>query len=280
MERKNIGPFVKWVGGKRQFLKYINEILPTTFNNYHEPFVGGGAVFFHLLKNQKINRKAYLNDLNNRLITTYKVVSEEPNKLMKKLDKYQKNSNETFYKDERKKIQKYKSDLSIASWFIYVNKAGFNGMYRVNSKGGFNVPYGKNDDKSLYSKENIISNYNAMKEIELILSSKSFEESFEKIKKGDFVFIDPPYDYEPEIKNGFTRYINPDFKREMQIKLFELIKEIDKKGAFFLSTNHGTKLIRELYKEFDITTKKAYRYINSDSTKRKNNAKEVFIKNY
>lgn len=280
MERKNIGPFVKWVGGKRQFIKYIDEILPEKFNNYHEPFAGGGAVFFHLLKNEKINNIAYVNDLNERLIKTYKVVKENPKKLMKKLDEYRELSNEEFYKNERIKIQNYKSELSIAAWFMYVNKAGFNGMYRVNSSGGFNVPYGKNDNKSLYSESNIISTSKAMNEIELNLTSNSFEESFKKIKKGDFVFIDPPYDYEVENKNGFTRYINPDFKREMQIKLSDLIKDIDKKGAYFLSTNHGTKLIRELYKEFDITTKKAYRFINSDANKRKDNAEEVFIKNY
>lgn len=278
--KSNIGPFVKWVGGKRQFIKYIDEIIPNSFNNYHEPFVGGGAVFFHLLKNGKITKKAFINDLNERLIMTYEEVRDNPNKLMKSLTEYEKKSNEEFYKNERVKIENYKSKTSIASWFIYMNKAGFNGMYRVNSNGGFNVPYGKDDNKRLFVRENILETSEAMNNISLVTSHESYETAFKNIKKGDFVFIDPPYDYEPEVKNGFTRYINPDFKRDMQIKLSELIKEIDKKGAYFLKTNHDTKLIRELYKDFDIKTKDAYRFINSNPKNRKKAAKELFIKNF
>lgn len=277
---KNIKPFIKWVGGKRQFIKYIDEILPKKFNNYHEPFVGGGAVFFHLIEKGLINKKAYINDLNTRLMITYKTVMNNPKKLMEKLLWYQENSNEEFYKKERINIESYKKEIDIAAWFIYVNKAGFNGMYRVNSTGGFNVPYGKNDEKSLFCKDNIESVSKAMKDIELEILNMSFEEAFKNVKKGDFVFIDPPYDYEEDNKNGFTRYVNPDFKREFQILLAEKIKEISNKGAFFLKTNHNTKLINDLYKDFDITVKPANRFINSNSKKRIKSSEEVFIKNY
>ncbi len=278
---KNIRPFIKWVGGKRQFIKYIDSILPNEFKNYHEPFVGGGAVFFHLLSEEKIKYDAYINDLNTRLIRTYEVVKNNPKKLMSKLDEYRENSNEDFYKQERIKILDFKNKIDIASWFIYVNKAGFNGMYRVNSSGGFNVPYGHDDNKRLYDEENIIETSKAMKSIDnLYMLNVSFEIAFDNIKKGDFVFVDPPYDYDEDKKNGFTRYVNPDFKREFQILLSKKIKEIDKKGAFFLKTNHDTKLIRELYADFDITVKPANRSINSNAKKRSKSSKEVFIKNY
>lgn len=280
MENKHIKPFIKWVGGKRQLIKKIDIELPEKFNNYHEPFVGGGAVFFHMLKNGHIKKNAYLNDLNDRLITTYEVVRDNPKKLMKNLDEYREKSNEEFYKEERKKIEGYKTDLKIASWFIYTNKAGFNGLYRVNSNGGFNVPYGKDDDKKLYEAESIIETSKAMNEIDLKVTSGSFENAFKNIKKGDFVFIDPPYDYEPDVKDGFTRYVNPDFKRELQDKLYDEIKKIHDKGAFFLKTNHSTKYINDKYKEFNIQEVDATRLLNSDASKRKNKVKEVFIKNY
>lgn len=277
---KNVKPFVKWVGGKRQFLNYIDELIPENFNNYHEPFLGGGAVFFHLLAHNKIKNSAYINDFNVRLIKTYKVVKNNPRGLMKALDEYYNKSNKDFYLNQRIKIESYRTNLEIASWFIYVNKAGFNGLYRVNSTGGFNVPYGKNDNKKLYDEDNIIETSKAMKNIDLNINSNSYEKAFKNIKKGDFVFIDPPYDYEVENKSGFTRYTNPDFKREMQENLAKLIKEIDKKGAYFLKTNHDTQLIRDLYKDFNITRRDAYRFINSNPRARKNATKEVFIKNY
>lgn len=280
MENKNIKPFVKWAGGKRQLIKKIDLELPKKFKNYHEPFVGGGAVFFHMLKKGLLNGEIYLNDLNEKLIKTYEVIYKNPTKVMDKLDEYFEKSNEEFYKQERLKVSEYKKGWEVASWFIYTNKAGYNGLYRVNSSGGFNVPYGKDDDRKLYDRDSIIDTHKAMKKKNIILTNGSFEEAFKNIKRNDFVFIDPPYDYEPVIKNGFTRYTNPDFKREMQIKLFEEIKKIDEKGAYFLKTNHNTEFIKDLYKEFSIEEIDATRLVNSDGTKRKYKVKEVFIKNY
>lgn len=277
---QNIIPFVKWVGGKRQFIKYIETIIPNEFKNYHEPFVGGGAVFFHLLKTDRIKEKAYINDLNKRLMITYKTIKSNPAELMKALDEYEIKSNEDFYINERKNILGYKTYLEISSWFIYVNKAGFNGLYRVNSSGGFNVPYGKNDNKSLYNKEKIISTSKAIKTINLKITSNDYKKSFLMAKKGDFVFIDPPYDYEENKKNGFTSYTYPDFKKNMQIELSEEIKILNDRGVYFLLSNHNTKLINKLYSKFDITILKANRFINSDASKRSKSSEEVFIKNF
>ena len=269
---KYIKPFAKWVGGKRQFIKKIDAFIPKDFKNYIEPFVGGGAVYFHIKQNGYGKGKSVINDLNSDLMAAYEAIRDYPEELMAKLDWYKENSNEEFYKDVRTK--QYDNVLEKGARMIYLNKAGFNGMWRENSKGGFNVPYGKDDNKNMYDRQNILADSEVLKDKTIILSD-DYKAALAHAKKGDFVFVDPPYD-----GTTFTTYNKKDFKVQQQIELADELKKLDKKGVKFLTTNHNTDLIKELYGEFNTVVYKANRFINSNAKKRSKSAEEIFIFNY
>lgn len=274
---KDIKPFIKWVGGKRQFIKRIDFFLSQIkFNNYFEPFVGGGALYFHMKKSGYINKWSYINDFNSHLIAAYQAVKDEPKKLMTRLDWYQDNNNKEFYNKERKSEKR--TILTKGARMIYLNKAGFNGMWRENSQGGFNVPYGNSEGKNMYSKENIESVSNILSN-KTTITNFDYKEILKKAKSGDFVFVDPPYDVEKG-KKSFTTYTGGGFGIKEQKELSEVLKALDKKGVKWLATNHNTKLIQELYKEFNHTTLHATRFINSDASKRKEGTEEIFIWNF
>lgn len=280
-DNKNIKPFVKWAGGKRQFINKLDNLFPKDFdknkNTYFEPFVGGGALFFHLLKTQKIE-KAIINDINKDLITTYKVIRYKPNDLIINLNFYFKNSSKDFFNSLKEK--ELKNYIEISSRFIYWNKTGFNGLYRVNLSGKFNVPFAS--DKFFFNIDNIKFCSKAMRNLRsLKIYNKDYKIIFSKAKKGDFVFIDPPYDSDK--KNTFNSYDKSKFGKAEQKELFQEIKKLKEKGVRFLFTNHDTELIRELYKtsqDFIYKEENANRFINSNASKRKNFTKEVFVRNY
>lgn len=272
-------PFVKWVGGKRQIIeKYLKDYIPS-FNRYIEPFVGGGAVFLYLKPSVAI-----INDSNESLMHSYKSIKDEPLKLMNSLDRLSKKHSEEFYYSLRnKKFRKYDS---IASQLIYLNKTCFNGIYRVNAKGEFNVPLNKgtlNKKINLYDYKNICALSTYFNSANIEFYSKDYLDILSKAEKGDFIFCDPPYDYEINQK-GFAEYTKSGFNQENQKQLAQALLDLDKKGIKWLLTNHDTKLIRELYYTIDnhikiveITTN---RFINSDPTKRIGTGKEVMIFNY
>ena len=272
-------PFVKWVGGKRQLLKQFRDLglyPPENFdpitNTFFEPFVGGGAVFFDLLP-----ETAYLSDLNNELVVTYDVIKNDVENLIKSLKKH-KLDKEYFLKIRAQNPEKF-SDLNIASRFIYLNRTCFNGMYRVNSKGGFNVPFGKYTNPLICDEVNLRKASKALKNVEI--KKQDYKEVLKKAKKGDFIYFDPPY-YPVSKTASFTSYTSESFLDKEQIELRDTFVELHKRGCFVMLSNSDTPFINKIYSEpkgLRITKVQAGRAINSDASKR-GKITEVLVTNY
>jgi len=273
-------PIIKWAGGKRQLLPELLKNLPNEFNGtYYEPFFGGGALFFELEP-----KVAHINDINEDLIGLYKVFlhKKELTKLFNLLDKHEKNHSKDYYylvrSQDRNKNYNSNSQVFKAARLIYLNKSCFNGLYRVNSEGHFNVPFNNNKKVNLYEKENFLEINDYFSKNTIHISSLDYIDSLNGIKKGDFVYFDPPYD-DLANKKSFTSYSKFGFTKENQVKLASLFKELSKKGVYCMLSNHDTELIKSLYSEFNIIKVKAQRLINSNVKGRKS-INEVLIKNY
>lgn len=271
-------PFVKWAGGKRQIIDKLKRYVPDEFDTYYEPFIGGGALLFELSP-----RRAVINDSNDELMNVYSVLCDEEKfkKMCSVLNHYEKEHCEEFYydirnKDRNKNAYKRLSDYTRAARTIYLNKACFNGLYRVNSKNEFNVPFGKKERVNTYDGSNLItvSNYLTMNDVEIL--SVDFEESVKNAKKGDFIYFDPPYDSETSTFNSYTE---DGFGKDEQIRLAKVFKELDSRGCYVMLSNHNTSLINDLYKNFNIHVIEAKRNINSNGKKR-GKVKEVIITNF
>mgnify|MGYP002537282330 FL=1 len=271
-------PFVKWAGGKRQIINKLKRYVPDEFDTYYEPFIGGGALLFELSP-----RRAVINDSNEELMNVYSVLCDEEKfkKMCNVLNHYEKEHCEEFYydirnKDRNKNAYKRLSDYTRAARTIYLNKACFNGLYRVNSKNEFNVPFGKKERVNTYDGGNLItvSNYLTMNDVEIL--SVDFEQSVKNAKKGDFIYFDPPYDSETSTFNSYTE---DGFGKDEQIRLAKVFKELDSRGCYVMLSNHNTSLINDLYKNFNIHVIEAKRNINSNGKKR-GKVKEVIITNF
>lgn len=278
-EKFDLHPFVKWAGGKTQLLSKIKELLPISFNTYFEPFVGGGALLFNLLPCSFV-----INDVNKELMCAYTCFSNDAlfKELKVKLHKHEINHSEAYYYEVRKEDQNELFDafsvVDRASRMIYLNKSCFNGLYRVNSKGYFNVPSGKKEVVNCFEEENFNNIRNYFKKSKFKLLNKDFEEAVKDAKKGDFVYFDPPYDIWEE-KDSFTSYSKSSFGKKEQVRLANLFKKLSKKGVYVMLSNHNTSFINELYKDFYIHVVPAKRMINSNASKR-GNVEEVIITNY
>ncbi|MFA6105376.1 MAG: DNA adenine methylase [Patescibacteria group bacterium] len=272
-------PFVKWVGGKRQLLEqfrrmnlYPPEGFDSEKSNYFEPFVGGGAVFFDLLP-----EKAHLSDLNAELVITYNVIKNNVEKLISSLKK-QKTDKEYFLKIRVRNTKKM-SDLAIATRFVYLNRTCFNGLYRVNSKGLFNVPYGKYTNPRICDEVNLRKVSKALKNVEI--KHSDYKMVLKKAKKGDFIYFDPPY-YPVSKTASFTSYTNSSFFEKEQIELRDTFVELHKRGCFVMLSNSDTPLIKKIYsgiKGIRVSVVAAGRMINSDASKR-GKVNEVLVTNY
>jgi len=271
-------PFVKWAGGKRQIIDKLKEYVPDEYDTYYEPFVGGGALLFELAP-----KKAVINDLNEELMNVYNCLCNEEKfkKMCNLLNHYEAEHSEEFYyeirnKDKNKNAYNRLSNYTKAARTIYLNKACFNGLYRVNSKNEFNVPFGKKTKINTYEGSNLItvSNYLTMNDIKI--QSVDFEESLKTAKKGDFVYIDPPYDSDT---STFNNYTEDGFGKEEQRRLAQVYKDLDKRGVYVMLSNHNTTLINELYKNYHIHIIEAKRNINANGKKR-GKVEEVIITNY
>ncbi|GAH67740.1 unnamed protein product, partial [marine sediment metagenome] len=233
------------------------------FNKYIEPFVGGGAVFFYLLP-----EKAILIDINQELINTYKVIKNNVSELIRSLKKH-KNEREYYYKIRSidRNLEEFKKwpDIEKASRTIYMNRCCYNGLYRVNSKGQFNVPFGRYKNPKFCDEENLITVHKALKNANLI--NDSFEICLNFVEKGDFVYFDPPYVPISESAN-FTSYTKDNFGKEDQIKLFNIFKVLDERGCKVMVSNSFNEFILNLYKDYKIKILQAKRAINSDASKR------------
>lgn len=271
-------PFVKWAGGKRQIIDKLKKYVPDEFDTYYEPFIGGGALLFELAP-----KKAVINDSNQELMNVYNVLCHEEKfkKMCNVLNHYETMHSEEFYyelrnKDRKKNAYERLSDYTKAARTIYLNKACFNGLYRVNSKNEFNVPFGKKTKVNTYDGGNLItvSNYLTMNNIKILCTD--FEEAVKDARKGDFVYFDPPYDAEKAIFNSYTL---EGFNKDEQRRLAKVFKELSQKGVYVMLSNHNTSLIKELYKDYNIHIIEAKRSINANGKKR-GNVEEVIITNY
>ena len=271
-------PFVKWAGGKRQILDKLKEHLPEEYDTYYEPFVGGGALLLDLLP-----EKAVINDSNYELMNVYACIQNEDKlkKMTKELDSYETKHSEEFYFEIRNKDKdKLKfgkmADYKRAARTIYLNKACFNGLYRVNSKNEFNVPFNKKEKVNTYEGSNIEAIHYYLNYRNVTLKSCDFEEAVKDAKKGDFIYFDPPYDSDTETFNSYTK---DGFGKEEQVRLARVYKELSDKGCYVMLSNHNTKLINELYGDFNIHVIEAKRNINANGKKR-GKVEEVIITNY
>lgn len=271
-------PFVKWAGGKRQILDKLIKYVPEDFNTYYEPFVGGGALFFELSP-----KNAVINDSNEELINVFRCIKDEEKltKMSNELNHHEANHSEEYYYkirniDRDKNKFNRLSDYKRAARTIYLNKACFNGLYRVNSKGEFNVPFGKKLKVNTYEGQNIgiIHAYLNFNNIKIL--SIDFEEAVKDAKEGDFIYFDPPYDSDTYTFNSYTE---DGFSKDEQIRLSNVFKNLSDRGCYVMLSNHNTILINELYKDFYIHKITAKRNINSNGKKR-GKVEEVIITNY
>ena len=256
-------PFLKWAGGKRQLISQMDKYFPKNYNKYIEPFIGGGAIFYHLLPENSI-----ISDNNPDLINCYKVIKEDVEGLIKSLKKH-KYEKDYYYEiralDRDQKSYAELSDVEKASRSIYLNKTGYNGLYRVNSKGLFNVPFGRHKNPKICDEENLRKVRQVLKNVKIQLGS--FEICLDFAEKGDLIYLDPPY-FPLSDTALFTSYTKDIFDKSSQLKLFDMFKELNERGCYIMLSNSYSEFIIELYKEFKIITLKAKRNINSNSQKR------------
>ncbi len=275
-KNKLVSPVVKWVGGKRQLLGEIIPLIPKSFSSYAEPFLGGGAVLFALQPN-----KAIINDLNSDLITMYKVIKEHPDELIADLGTHI-NSQPYFYSlrdiDRDKEAYSLLSDVKKASRLIYLNKTCYNGLFRVNSAGEFNTPFGHYKNPNIVNEPVIRAVSNYFNKAQITFFSQDFAKVLDTLKKGCFVYLDPPYDPVSDTAS-FTGYNKGGFDRDEQLRLKECCDFLTKRNIKFMLSNSATEYIKDIYCDYNITFVKATRAVNSDGAKR-GAVDEVIIRNY
>lgn len=273
-----VNPVLKWASGKTQLLPEINKRLPKQFNTYYEPFFGGGALLFSLLPSS-----AVINDLNSELMNVYKCIKHDTQfiRLLKELDRHQSLHSKSYYYLIRdidcSPYYKNWRDYERAARTIYLNKTCFNGLYRVNKKGHFNTPIGTEKYKKLYDLDNITNMHEYLKNNNVKILCGSYSSAVKDVKAGDFVYFDPPYDYQDG--DGFTSYTTDGFTKENQVELFNLFKELSDKGVYVMLSNNNTDFIRDLYKDYNIGVVYAKRAINHKGDGR-GAVEEVIITNY
>ena len=275
----SVKPFVKWVGGKRQLLRDIIPLIPEDYTRYIEPFAGGGAVFFSLSSQiQKAGIPAWLNDINPELVNSYLMVRDQPDALLADLRTH------IYDKDyflNLRALDRTEEGLAAlgtiarASRFIYLNRTAFNGLYRVNAKGQFNVPFGRYTNPLIAAADRIYACSAALQNIQITCTS--FDQVLSRAGAGDFVYLDPPY-IPLSQTSYFTSYSHDGFGPDEQVKLARLLYELDKRGGRFIASNAYVPELAELYAGFTIREVKATRAINADK-KGRNAVSEALITN-
>ena len=276
MANNLVAPVLKWVGGKRQLLGEITPLLPGQITTYCEPFLGGGAVLFSL---QPSN--AVVNDLNADLITVYEVIRDDVEALIASL-KHHENTAAYFYaiRDMDRDKAKYRalSKVERASRMIYLNKTCFNGLFRVNSSGEFNTPFGQYKNPNIVNEPVLRAVSCYFRDSGIRFYSEDFAATLDRVGAGGFVYLDPPYDPVSDTAS-FTGYNKGGFDKSEQIRLKQCCDDLTRRGVKFLLSNSATPFIRELYQGYEMTIVKAKRAINADATKR-GAIEEVLIRNY
>lgn len=275
-KNKLVSPVLKWVGGKRQLLPSIKPMLPKRITSYCEPFVGGGAVLFDLQP-----KKAIVNDINSDLILVYTVIRDNVEALIELLATYP--NEESFYYELRnidRDQAKYDklSEIERAARVIFLNKTCYNGLYRVNNAGEFNSPFGKYKNPNIVNAPVLRAVSAYFNSSEITFSTTDFELVLDQVRKGTFVYLDPPYDPVSDT-SSFTGYSKGGFSREQQIRLRECCDRLNARGVKFMLSNSATEFIKEQYSNYHITIVQAKRAINSVASKR-GDVDEVIITNY
>ena len=273
-------PFVKWVGGKRQLMQVLEDNFPKQFGTYHEPFLGGGAVMFNLLS-KEAKLSCNVSDFNSDLILAYVTIRDKLRKLIESLEthskNYQKDSSEYYYEVRK---QEPKQQIEKVSRLIFLNRTCFNGLYRVNKKGKFNVPLGRYTNPNIVNKENLTAVSKILHSEKIKISCRGFEAVLDDVKKDDLVYFDPPYQPISSTSN-FTSYTHRDFTEKDLERLVDLANQLNSKGCHVLISNSNSKTVKDFFpeKHWSISEVNANRAINSDSKKRTGH-KEIIIKNY
>lgn len=273
-------PFVKWAGGKRQLIPIINQNLPESFGTYYEPFLGGGALLFHILTD-KNGQKCSISDLNSDLVLAYTTIRDRIDSLIASLKNHEKNyqkNSESYYYSIRESNPR--SEIEKTSRLIFLNRTCFNGLYRVNSKGKFNVPLGKYSNPNIVNEENLRAVSSILQSSRISIKCRDFEAVLRDAKKGDLIYFDPPYQPVSATAN-FTSYTNKDFTYDDLTRLAELCLKLDSRGCNVLLSNSDSKEVADIFAKntWKITRIEANRSINSNSKKRTGHF-ELLIKNY
>lgn len=277
MKNKLVALVVKWVGGKRQLLSEIEPLFPKRYTTYCEPFVGGGAVLF-----SKQPRHAIVNDLNKDLITTYLVIRDDVRTLIELLKQYE-NTADYFYKvrdlDRDKEQYSQLSSVEKAARLLYLNKTCYNGLFRVNSSGEFNSPFGNYKNPNIVNEPVLLAVNKYFCNNDIAFYSEDFASTLKRIKRGAFVYLDPPYDPVSDT-SSFTGYNKGGFDRKEQIRLKNCCDELSANGIKFMLSNSSTDFIKELYNNYNITTVNANRAINSNGQKRGKVEEVIILSNW
>lgn len=266
-------PFLKWAGGKSQLLQSFAEHYPTDFNRYFEPFIGGGAVFFDLT-NKRESLRATISDSNGDLVNCYLTVRDHVETLIRRLKRY-KNEPDYFYAVRARDSQKL-DQIERAARVIYLNKTCFNGLYRVNRSGQFNVPFGKYKNPCIVNETNLRAVSEILRDVEI--RRCSFDQIEPSIGRNDFIYLDPPY-LPLSQTSSFTAYTDTAFNLSDQERLADFARAIDRQGAHFMLSNSDTPQIADLYSGFNLVRLYATRAINCKGSQR-GPITELLIKNY
>ncbi|UTX65223.1 DNA adenine methylase [Streptococcus constellatus] len=273
----NLQPFTKWTGGKRQLLGELRSYMPENYNRYFEPFVGGGALFFDLAPEQ-----AVINDFNEELINAYRQIKDKPVDLIDLLLGHKENNSKDYYLELRAADRDGRlasmTDVERAARILYMLRVDFNGLYRVNSKNQFNVPYGRYKNPKIVDVDLIhqISGYLNENDIEILQTD--FADAVAGAKIGDFVYFDPPYIPLNET-SSFTSYTHEGFSYEEQVRLRDTFKELTDRGVYVMLSNSSSPLVEELYQDFNVHFVEAQRTNGAKSSSR-GKISEIIVTNY
>lgn len=278
-------PFLKWVGGKGQLLSQIEPLLPAQFGRHIEPFVGGGALFFHLSNLGRTSNGAVLSDLNHELMNCYRIIQDAANlsEIIRLLRRHARRvtDGEYFYQvrawDRSSGFLRRHGPVVRAARTIFLNHACYNGLYRLNSSGQFNVPFGKwIRPPSLFDEENLWACHTALRDAELY--ERGFDSCLEWARPGDFVYFDPPY-HPLSSTSSFTTYTGAEFREDHQRRLAGIYRTLDERGCFVMLSNSDTPLIHGLYADFRVTTVMAARAVSCKANGR-GKITELVVTNY
>mgnify|MGYP001686660720 FL=1 len=277
MKEVALQPFTKWTGGKRQLLPVIRELMPKTYNRYFEPFVGGGALFFDLAP-----KNAVINDFNAELINCYQQIKDNPQELIEILKVHQEYNSKEYYLDLRSADRDERidmmSEVQRAARILYMLRVDFNGLYRVNSKNQFNVPYGRYKNPKIVD-ENLVSAISTyLNNNQIEIKKGDFEKAVLDVQPGDFVYFDPPYIPLSET-SAFTSYTHEGFSYDDQVRLRDTFKKLSDIGAYVMLSNSSSFLVEELYRDFNIHYVEATRTNGAKSSSR-GKISEIIVTNY